>query len=46
MGDTMSTLEELISKIDGLDEDAHDYREIRAMKRLAHSLLKDAEAAA
>ena len=40
------TLEELVNLIDGFDEDHHDYREVRAAKRLAHTLLKDSEAAA
>jgi hypothetical protein len=40
------TLRELASIVDGLDEDHHDYREVRAAKRLIHDLLKDAEAAA
>ena len=42
---TMSatTLRELAGIVDGLDEDHHDYREVRAAKRLIHDLLKDAE---
>lgn len=40
------TLRELASIVDGLDEDHHDYREVRAAKRLIHDLLKDEEATA
>jgi len=38
-----TTLRELAGIVDGLDEDHHDYREVRAAKRLIHDLLKDAE---
>ena len=38
-----TTLRELAKLVDGLDEDDHDYREVRAAKRLIHDLLKDAE---
>ena len=40
------TLQELASLVEGFDEDHHDYREVRAAKRLIHDLLKDEEAAA
>jgi len=40
------TLRELATLVDGLDEDHHDYREVRAAKRLIHNLLKDAESEA
>ena len=37
------TLRELASLVEGFDEDHHDYREVRAAKRLIHDLLKEAE---
>lgn len=42
----MTALQELLSMVEGLDEDAHDFREVRAMKRLAHTVEKNQEAAA
>ena len=41
----MTALAELLSMVEGLDEDAHDYREVRAMKRLAHTVQAQEEAA-
>lgn len=40
------TLQELARLVEGFDEDHHDYREVRAAKRLIHDLLKDEEATA
>jgi len=40
---TMKILQELITLVDSLDEDAHDYRDVRAIKRMAHNLQKIAE---
>ena len=37
---TMTILDELITLIDGLDEDGHDYHDVRAIKRIAHNLAK------
>lgn len=37
-------LEELATLVEGFDEDHHDYREVRAAKRLIHDLIKAAEA--
>ncbi|AYN55836.1 hypothetical protein PP635_gp57 [Arthrobacter phage Auxilium] len=34
----MTALAELLAMVQGLDEDAHDFREVRAMKRLAHTV--------
>lgn len=42
----MSALDELLRMVEALDEDAHDFREVRAMKRLAHTVEKDQEATA
>ena len=39
----MTILQELITLVDSLDEDAHDYRDVRAIKRMAHNLQKIAE---
>ena len=39
----MTILQELITIVDSLDEDAHDYRDVRAIKRMAHNLQKIAE---
>lgn len=36
----MTILDELIVLIDNLDEDHHDYRDVRAIKRIAHTLQK------
>lgn len=36
----MTILDELLTLIDSLDEDAHDYRDVRAIKRIAHNLAK------
>jgi hypothetical protein len=38
----MTALAELLAMVDGLDEDAHDFREVRAMKRLAHTVEQEA----
>jgi hypothetical protein len=40
----MSKLQELVALVDGFDEDHHDYREVRAAKRLIHDLIKAEEA--
>jgi hypothetical protein len=37
----MSKLQELVALVDGFDEDHHDYREVRAAKRLIHDLIHD-----
>ena len=37
------TLRELATLVENFSEDAHDYREVRAAKRLIHDLLKEAE---
>ena len=42
----MTALDELLRMVEALDEDAHDFREVRAMKRLAHSVDKAREATA
>jgi hypothetical protein len=34
----MTILDELITLIDGLDEDAGNYQDVRAIKRMAHNL--------
>ncbi|UYL86621.1 hypothetical protein SEA_RADFAD_65 [Arthrobacter phage RadFad] len=34
----MTALAELLAMVQGLDEDAHDFREVRAMKKLAHTV--------
>jgi hypothetical protein len=39
----MTALQELITLVDSLDEDQHDYRDVRAIKRIAHNLQKIAE---
>ena len=39
----MTIIDELKALIDNLDEDAHDYRDVRAIKRIAHNLAKIAE---
>ena len=39
----MTALQELITLVDNLDEDAHDYRDVRSIKRIAHHLQKVAE---
>lgn len=39
----MSILQELITLIDSLDGDGHDYQNVRAIKRIAHHLEKIAE---
>lgn len=39
----MTLIQELLTLIDSLDEDAHDYRDVRAIKRIAHHLEKIAE---
>jgi len=39
----MTILDELIILIDGLDEDAGNYQDVRAIKRMAHNLQKIAE---
>ena len=36
----MTIIDELITLIDNLDEDAHDYRDVRAIKRIVHNLAK------
>ena len=36
----MTILDELLTLIDSLDEDAHDYHDVRAIKRIAHNLAK------
>lgn len=36
----MTIIDELITLIDNLDEDGHDYRDVRAIKRIAHNLAK------
>lgn len=36
----MTIIDELLTLIDSLDEDAHDYRDVRAIKRIAHNLAK------
>lgn len=41
-----NTLQELAALVEGFDEDHHDYREVRAAKRLIHDLIKEAEASA
>ena len=38
------TLQELATLVDSFDEDHHDYREVRAAKRLVHDLIKANEA--
>lgn len=38
----MTALQELLSMVQGLDEHADDYREVRAMKRLAHTVEQEA----
>lgn len=38
------TLQELATLVEGFDEDHHDYREVRAAKRLVHDLIKANEA--
>ena len=42
-GPVMTILQELITLVDSLDEDQHDYRDVRAIKRMAHNLQKIAE---
>jgi hypothetical protein len=39
----MTVIDELIALVENLDEDAHDYRDVRAIKRIAHNLAKIAE---
>ena len=39
----MTIIDELISLVENLDEDGHDYRDVRAIKRIAHNLAKIAE---
>ena len=39
----MTILQELITLVDGLDEDGHDYLDVRAIKRMTHNLQKIAE---
>jgi hypothetical protein len=34
----MTALAELLAMVEGLDEDGRDFREVRAMKRLAHTV--------
>jgi hypothetical protein len=34
----MTALAELLTMVQGLDEDGHDFREVRTMKRLAHTV--------
>lgn len=36
----MTILDELIILINGLDEDAGNYHDVRAIKRMAHNLAK------
>ncbi|MDF9748659.1 hypothetical protein [Arthrobacter sp. ES3-54] len=40
---TMTILQELITLVESLDEDTHDYRDVRAIKRMAQNLQKIAE---
>jgi hypothetical protein len=40
---TMTIIDELITLVENLDEDGHDYRDVRAIKRIAHNLAKIAE---
>ena len=42
----MTAWDELLTMIEGLDEDAHDFRDVRRMKRLAHTVAHDREDAA
>lgn len=42
----MTAWDELLTMIEGLDEDAHDFRDVRRMKRLAHTVDKANEATA
>lgn len=39
----MTILDELITLVDNLSEDGHDYRDVRAVKRIAHHLAKISE---
>jgi len=39
----MTIIDELIALVDSLDEDQHDYRDVRAIKRMAHNVQKIAE---
>ena len=39
----MSKLQELATIVESLDEDHHDFREVRAAKRLIHDLIKAEE---
>jgi len=41
---SLNPLQELASLVEGFDEDHHDYREVRAAKRLIHDLIKADEA--
>jgi hypothetical protein len=39
----MTIIDDLITLVDNLDEDGHDYRDVRAIKRITHNLAKIAE---
>ncbi len=38
---TMTILDELIALVDSLNEDGHDYRDVRAIKRITHNLASE-----
>jgi hypothetical protein len=40
---TMTIIDELITLVDNLSEEGQDYKDVRAIKRIAHNLAKIAE---